>query len=99
MVVRMISRNITIPHHPLHAGGGGAWGGGWGIVMFSEITLTTIFILNSLHELKVYVFFWPLTYGHLPHSIRWRHTPAPQTSLFSEDGATLVVICRFPGDA
>jgi hypothetical protein len=50
MVVRMISRNITITHHYTPCGGGHGVGG-WEIVMFAEIILTTIFIFNSLHEL------------------------------------------------
>jgi hypothetical protein len=61
MIVRMISREITIPHHPTHAGGGGHGVGGQGIVMIPETILTTISILNSLHELKFTCVFYALT--------------------------------------
>ena len=67
MVVRMISGNITIPQHPPHASGGGAWGAGWGTVMFPEIILTTIFILNSLGEPKFTCLMWALTSRDFAH--------------------------------
>jgi hypothetical protein len=48
----------------LSLGMGPAWGGWWGIVIFPEIILTTIFIFNSLHELKFTYLFRLLVLAH-----------------------------------
>ena len=52
-IVRITSGENTVPHLAPHAGEGeGAMGWEWAMVMFLEITLITVFVLNRLHELK-----------------------------------------------